>query len=119
MKNKKNKNTKKKEANTKITLKQERQCGWKACCMQTRCRQRQREKGRQEYRGERANRDITLSLTRGNCLEGSVERDAAKYRRERANRDIRLKRRGRAKQRAGHRQTRGGEAIGWKAGWTC
>ncbi|KAG5518214.1 hypothetical protein PMAC_003400, partial [Pneumocystis sp. 'macacae'] len=49
----------------------------------------------------------------------AVEEDAAKYSRERANRDVRLKRRGRAKQRAGHRQTRGGEAIAWKAGWTC
>ncbi|KAG5513290.1 hypothetical protein PMAC_001353, partial [Pneumocystis sp. 'macacae'] len=73
-------------------------------------RRRQREKGRQEYRGERATRDIRLSLTRGterkkqrtqrgrrrgNCLEGSVERDAAKYRGERAARDVRLKRRGR------------------------
>ncbi|KAG5513623.1 hypothetical protein PMAC_001055 [Pneumocystis sp. 'macacae'] len=28
-------------------------------------RRRQREKGRQEYRGERANRDVRLSLTRG------------------------------------------------------
>ncbi|KAG5519049.1 hypothetical protein PMAC_002135, partial [Pneumocystis sp. 'macacae'] len=43
MKNKKNKNTKKKEANTKITLKQERQCGWKA-----------REEGRRRRQAEAA-----------------------------------------------------------------
>ncbi|KAG5519507.1 hypothetical protein PMAC_001661, partial [Pneumocystis sp. 'macacae'] len=99
-----------------------------------RAQRRQREKGRQEYRGERATRYVTLNLTwgtkckkqqtqrgrrRGNCLKGRVEGDAAKYSREHANRDVRLRRRGRAKQRAGHRQTRGGEAIGWKAGWTC
>ncbi|KAG5520273.1 hypothetical protein PMAC_001352, partial [Pneumocystis sp. 'macacae'] len=77
-----------------------------------------RGRGSRKYRGERATRDVRLSLTQllGRRGGHAVEEDAAKYSREHAKRDVRLKRRGRAKQRAGDRQTRGGEAIAWRGG---
>ncbi|KAG5517807.1 hypothetical protein PMAC_000260 [Pneumocystis sp. 'macacae'] len=65
-------------------------------------RRRQREKGRQEYRGERATREIRLrrrgraeqraQKTRVGPGQGghAVEEDAAKYSKEHAKRDVRL-----------------------------